>query len=183
MPCSERTEVAGPRALHAQGSRATARSVALFRFVVFPGSPCACLPVSPRPLSMGRFTGVLGGPSGLRATFLPEARLKELPESAWRGCAVRSYTAAPARRFPPPTFSPSPPLRRPPIRSCLGSGCQIQPICCNHNQSQPNGSDKSPPEARVGKPVGEGRGGGGDRDPLPREGGLEASIVCPKQRN
>lgn len=40
--------------------------------------------------AMGRFPGLPGGPWDPLATFLPEARVKQLPRCAWRGRAVRS---------------------------------------------------------------------------------------------
>lgn len=103
----------------AHGRRDTARSAALFRFVVFHWSPRACLRVSRRPPAMGRFTRVPGAPR-VCVPLSSRRRVEKLPWSSWRGCAVRSYRAAPAHGFPPPTFSPSPPLRGTPIRSCLG---------------------------------------------------------------
>lgn len=91
LPCPGLAEEAGAtRASPPTSARQPSVLRSLFRFVVLRRSSCACLPVSRCPLGNGRFPGLPGGPSGPRATSLPEARVKQLPRRAWRGRAVRS---------------------------------------------------------------------------------------------
>lgn len=75
LPGPERAEAA--RATHAAQPtaagtpRAPLRSSALLCSTGLPAPASGCLRARP---AMGRFARVPGGPSGLRATFLPEAR-------------------------------------------------------------------------------------------------------------
>lgn len=100
---------------------------------------------------------------------------------------MSSYQAAPAPGFPPPTFSPSPPLRGTPIRSCLGSGVKSSPSAAIIISLKRTVLTNLRLEPELGKPVGEGREGRRERGATEtgrwEEGCLEAPIVYPKQRN
>lgn len=82
-------------------------SLALFRFV-FHWSPCACLRVSPRPLCNGMFHWPSESPSGLPVTFLQETRVKQLPRSAWPGCAGALVLGGSGPEIPAPHRLPLP---------------------------------------------------------------------------
>ena len=93
----------------AHGSRDTARSQELFRFVVFHWSPRACLWVSPRPPSNGTFRPRSGRPLGSACHFPPRGALKSCP-GAPGGAAQCAPTGRlrPADSRPPPSPPPRP---------------------------------------------------------------------------
>lgn len=157
LPCPERAEVAGARGAPqrtAQGSRTGALPPAaplcyapLVSLRLAPGvsTPCRQWDVFHRrsgrpresachfPPGGAGYRAAQERPAGLRSELLPGS------SGPW---------------IPAPHLLPLPAPPRHPHSKLPRIGRQIQPICCNHNQSQTNGSDKSPPGARVGEASG-----------------------------
>lgn len=105
----------------AHGRRDTARSAALFRFVVFHWSPRACLRVSRRPPAMGRFTRVPGAPR-VCVPLSSRRRVEKAALELLAGLRSALLPGGSGPRIPAPHLLPLPAPARHPHQKLLRIG-------------------------------------------------------------